>query len=453
MNKVNQVVVIGAGPVGMAAAAHLLEKGQKPLVLEKGASAGNAMQFWGHVQVFTPWKYVVDKAVVALLEKSGWTLPEQERLPTAQEIVDEYLIPAASTPELKSVITFGAEVLAVSKDSHSKHTSTDRDKALFTVHYRNAEGEAHIIQADAVIDASGTWSNPNPMGLDGLPVPGEVENQDAVAYGIPDVLNRERASYEGKRTLVLGAGHSAINVALDLMKLQKSSSKTRITWGLRKNNIEKLLGGGINDELPARGELGLAAKKAIDSGSLELITQIRIKRIVQSNTGLTVQYENDGVESFTEVDRIVVTTGFRPDLNMLRELRLDIDHIVEAPSALAPLIDPNLHSCGTVKPHGVDELSHHDKNFFIVGMKAYGRAPTFLMLTGYEQVRSIAAELAGDKDAARRVELVLPETGVCNSSSASSGTSCCAPEPKTSGSASSCCAPKPRLKQTVSCCG
>ena len=47
-------------------------------------------------------------------------------------------------------------------------------------------------------------------------------------------------------------------------------------------------------------------------------------------------------------------------------------------------------------------------------MKSYGRAPTFLLRTGYEQVRSVAAALAGDWEAARQVELVLPETGVCN---------------------------------------
>jgi hypothetical protein len=99
---------------------------------------------------------------------------------------------------------------------------------------------------------------------------------------------------------------------------------------------------------------------------------------------------------------------------MLREIRLDLDEVVEAPRRLAPLIDPNLHSCGTVEPHGFDELRHPEKDFFVVGMKSYGRAPTFLLATGYEQVRSVAAYLDGDLDAARRVQLVLPATGVCS---------------------------------------
>jgi hypothetical protein len=311
-------------------------------------------------------------------------------------------------------------------------------------------------------------------------VPGEVENSERIAYGIPDVLGKSRNDYEGKRTLVIGAGHSAINVALELLKLQGKTQDTKILWGLSKNNLEKLLGGGINDELPARGELGIAAKRAIDCGALELLTAIKVKRMVKTDSGIDVEMINDGKEQHIEVDRIVVATGFRPNLNMLREVRLDIDHIVEAPSTLAPLIDPNLHSCGTVKPHGVDELSHHDKNFFIVGMKSYGRAPTFLMLTGYEQIRSIAAELAGDKEAARTVELVLPQTGVCHSRNSASGgykvdgeTGCCgtgAVEKSTvccgspvkevqedvpeelPATAAGCCVP-PAQPKASSCCG
>ena len=107
---------------------------------------------------------------------------------------------------------------------------------------------------------------------------------------------------------------------------------------------------------------------------------------------------------------------------MLREIRLELDEVVEAPRRLAPLIDPNVHSCGTVEPHGVDELRHPEKDFFVVGMKSYGRAPTFLLATGYEQVRSVAAHLDGDLEAARQVKLVLPATGVCSTDVAGS---CC----------------------------
>lgn len=436
--NVTSVLIIGAGPIGIAAAAHALNQGLKPIIIEKGESAGHAIAAWGHVRVFTPWKYLVDKAVQPLLEKTGWQYPDKEALPSGQEIVERYLIPAAQTPELSALIQYQTEVIAVAKTDLSKASSSDRDSVGYRIHIKTSTGQFQTLLADAVIDASGTWSTPNPIGLDGLPVAGERENTDLIHYGIPDVLNKERQSYAGQRTLVLGGGHSAINVALDLLKLQQENSAGKIHWGLRRNNLEKLLGGGINDKLPARGELGLAAKGAIDTGALTVLAPLKIDSIERQGSALTLSLMVDNIQQTLEVDRIVVAVGFRPDLEILRELRLNIDEIVEAPKALAPLIDPNLHSCGTVRPHGVEELAHHDKNFFIVGMKAYGRAPTFLMMTGYEQVRSIMAELAGDHAAARRVELVLPETGACSSD-------------KLTGSSSACCTPN-KNTNTHSCC-
>lgn len=106
-------------------------------------------------------------------------------------------------------------------------------------------------------------------------------------------------------------------------------------------------------------------------------------------------------------------TGQRPDLAITSELRVKLDPGLESTEALGPLIDPNVHSCGTVRPHGHRELAHPEPGFYTIGVKSYGRAPTFLMATGYEQARSVVAALAGDLQAAGRVELDLPETGVC----------------------------------------
>lgn len=430
-NEISSAIVIGAGPVGLSAAAHLLSRGIKPMVFEKGKSVGNAMSNWGHVHVFSPWKYVIDKQVKALLDKSQWLEPDSEGLPTGREIVEQYLNPAANTPELIDKIQYETEVIAISKQHHAKSSSSGREEALFNVHIRTSGGLTKIVQTQAVIDASGTWSNPNPIGLDGLPVPGELENKERIAYGIPNVAGQEQNYYANKRVLVLGGGHSAINVTLDLLTLQSHFSKTKVMWGLRTNNLDKLLGGGINDELPARGKLGLAAKKAVNDGKLELFAPFAVNAINRNDNGLTISATINGEAKLIEVDRIIVAAGFRPDLNILRELRLNLDHIVEAPKELAPLIDPNLHSCGTVPPHGYQELTHPDSNFFIAGMKAYGRAPTFLMLTGYEQVRSIAAFLAGEIEAAQRVELSLPKTGVCSSSKQKT-VDCCKPTPEQS---------------------
>ena len=408
------VVVIGAGPVGLAAAARLVERSIPMLILERGPGAASALRAWGHVRVFSPWAFNIDDAARSLLADAGWRAPDPEALPTGQEIARAYLEPLAAHPAIAPHIVFGATVDAVTRAGHDKVASAGRDAAPFVVRWRDADGGEHRAAARAVIDASGTWDQPNPIGTDGLPVPGERENADRIAYGIPDVLGRDRDAYAGQRVLVVGGGHSAINVALDLLRLQETEPETRVTWALRRDRIDRLLGGGLNDQLPERGALGLAAKRAIDAGRLRMLAPFAAERIERTADGLRVTAELGGRPITLEVDRIVVATGFRPALDMLRELRVALDPAVEAPPALAPLIDPNLHSCGTVPPHGAAELAHPEPGFYIVGAKSYGRAPTFLMATGYEQVRSVVAEIAGDHAAARDVRLVLPETGVCS---------------------------------------
>ena len=216
---------------------------------------------------------------------------------------------------------------------------------------------------------------------------------------------------------------------------------TDVTWAIRRagDRVQNLFGGGIDDALPARGALGARVQRLVESGRLRLVTGVRIAKLVQSDAGIVVS----GLDSvLPPVVEIIAATGFRPDFEPLSELRLGLDPAVESPTALAPLIDPNIHSCGTAPPHGAEELKHPETDFYIAGMKSYGRAPTFLMMTGYEQVRSIAAAIAGDWDAAREVQLVLPETGVCSSSSvlAARGVSCCGPAASAvEVDAASCC--------------
>jgi hypothetical protein len=421
------VVVIGAGPVGLAAAAHLVRRGMRPLVFERGSEVGAALLQWGHVRVFSPWRYNIDAAARTLLSASGWREPDPDALPNGAELVRDYLEPLSQLPAIAAGLRLNATVTAVTREGLDKMSNSDRAHTPFAVRYEDESGE-HRIRARAVIDASGTWTMPNPIGIDGLSVPGERTLGDRIAYGIPDVVGQERKTYAGKRTLVIGAGHSSINVVLALLELQQEAPQTEIFWALRSPSIDKLLGGGLNDQLPERGALGLAAKDAIDDGRLQMLAPFSVEQVSPNMNGAYVSALLGGKPFALDVDRIVVTTGFRPDLSFLRELRIELDPAVEAPPKLAPLIDPNFHSCGTVPPHGIEELAHPEPGFIIVGSKSYGRAPTFLMATGYEQVRSVVAELAGDHGAARQVHLVLPETGVCNAapvSAAQPASGCC----------------------------
>ncbi|WP_212524180.1 NAD(P)-binding protein [Actibacterium sp. MT2.3-13A] len=437
------VAVIGAGPVGLAAAARLLERDVTPLIFERGARAGATIAEWAHVRVFSPWEFNVDGAARRLLEAGGWQMPDPEHLPTGGDLIRDYLAPLAAHPAIAPHLRLNSEVTAITRQDRSKLTSEGRDDAPFVIVWRDGEGARHRTLARAVIDASGTWVRPNPIGRDGLPVEGEVENAERIAYGIPDVLGSERAKYEGQHTLVIGAGHSAINAALDLIELQDQAPDTRITWATRSGGIDRLVGGGLNDALPGRGLLGLRAAEALRDGRATLLSPLAVRRLSAHGAALRVEGKAAGADRRFDVDRIIVATGFRPDLTMLSELRLRLDPVVETTPKLAPLIDPNLHSCGTVRPHGVTELAHPEKEFFIVGMKSYGRAPTFLMATGYEQVRSVVAELAGDPAAAREVRLELPETGVCRtgaSQPAAAGSTCCGEPRQGQIERAACCA-------------
>jgi thioredoxin reductase len=417
------VVVIGAGPVGLAAAVHLLNRGETPLVLEAGKTVGANIARWAHVRVFSPWEFNVDPASRALLEAHGWVAPPSDAFPTGQELLDRYLLPLASLPEIQSHLHLGTRVTHVARKGYSRITSAGRDVAPFVVRFTSDQGEDEVL-ARAVIDASGTYAMPNPLGASGLPALGERAHYDQIFYGIPDVLGNQRARYAGRRVLVAGSGHSAFNALLDLVKLAEEEPGTSITWVVRRAKLGNLFGGGESDQLPERGRLGTRLHALVQRGALAMITGYKVARIDTTPDGLVV---SDGARPLAPVDEIVVATGLRPDLEMLRELRLAFDNVVESPVALAPLIDPNVHSCGSVPPHGAEELKHPEPDFFIVGMKSYGRAPTFLLRTGYEQVRSVVLALTGDWEAARQIELVLPETGVCSSSNlyAEEGVGCC----------------------------
>lgn len=409
MDPVLPVVVIGAGPVGLAAAAHLLERDLTPLVIEAGPTVGAGMLRWAHVRMFSPWEFTIDRAARAVLSRHGWQAPDGSGFPTGGEVVEQYLRPLASTPELEPHLRLGSRVVAVSRQHRDRMKDAERNDVPFVVRYEDEKGE-HEVLARAVIDASGTIENPNPLGASGVPALGERALHPHIFYGMPNVLGPHRDRYAGKRVLVVGSGHSAFNVLNDLARLSRQVPGMRIEWAIRRNSLQRVLGGGEQDQLKERGQLGLVIRRLVEEGVLHVTTGFHLERLERSEEGIVAHGQG---RALVPVDQIVAVTGFRPDLGMLSELRISLDLGTQSPSALAPLIDPNQHSCGSVRPHGAEELRHPDANVFIVGMKSYGRAPTFLLLTGYEQVRSVVAAIDGDWDTARRVDLVLPETGVC----------------------------------------
>jgi thioredoxin reductase len=402
------VVVIGAGPVGLAAAAHLHQRGLPFLVLEAGDEVAASVRQWGHVRLFSPWRYDIDHAARQLLDEAGWSAPDPEVLPTGSDLVEEYLHPLAKLPAIGPRLRLGAPVVALGRIGVDRVRTAGRDTAPFVVRLHTGEE----ILARAVIDASGTWTTPNVLGGTGLPAHGEADAAAWVDHALPDVLGGDRDRYAGKHTVVVGSGHSAATTLLGLAQLAEQEPGTRITWAIRSGTPDPAYGGEAADALPARGALGSGLRTLVQTGKVTLAAGFAVHTVRADGGGRVELADRTG--RTLVADRIVAATGYRPNHSIAAELRLDLDPILGSTRTLAPLIDPNEHSCGTVRPHGVDELAHPEHGYYAVGVKSYGRAPTFLLATGYEQVRSIAAALAGDWQAAHEVHLDLPETGVCS---------------------------------------
>ena len=441
------IAIIGGGPVGLAAAAHLTLKNIPFIVFEAGQSVGQNIMSWSHVRVFSPWKYNIDKAAKELLEQTNWIAPNENGLPTGKELVEDYFIPLANLPQIKPNIHLNSKVLTIGRKGLDKMKTWGREDKPFSIKVEE-NGSINYYEAKGVIDATGTWNQPNPIGSGGVSAEGEKELKNHIFYGIPNVKADHLERYKNKNIVVVGGGHSAINALLELADVQKEYPETTLNWILRKDNMDTVYGGKKEDALEARGALGVRIEQLVNSNKLNVYTPFHILKLNKNDDGIQIIGNlNDTIETINGIDEIISNTGSRPNLDMIREVRVDVDASLESVFDLAELIDPNIHSCGTVRPHGEKELRHPEKDFYIVGSKSYGRAPTFLMATGYEQVRSVVAYVAGDIEASEKVELNLPKTGVCSTNFGDKSKS------SDSGAKESGCGAKAaKNAQALSCC-
>ncbi|GAA4898217.1 FAD-dependent oxidoreductase [Flaviramulus aquimarinus] len=409
------VAIIGGGPVGLSAAAHLKKSNQPFILFETGSQIGANILKWGHVRLFSPWEYNIDKAAETLLLEAQLPIPNKADVPYGKELIEDYLKPLANLPEIKKNIHLNSKVIAIGRSGLDKMKDAKREELPFSIQVIE-NGKYKLYEAKAVIDASGTWQSPNPVGSGGIFALGEVDIRSQIYYGMPDINEADEDKYANKTTLVVGGGHSAIGTILALNDLIHKYPNTKIHWVLRKRQVSDVYGGQEADKFKARGALGIQIEKLVNSGAIEIHTPVHIHEIEKNKDQLVIKgLKHKDTFVLEGIDEIISNTGSRPDFNFLREIRFDSDAALESVPKLANLIDPNIHSCGTVRPHGEAELRQKEKDFYIVGMKSYGRAPTFLMTTGYEQIRSIVAFMNGDFESAKRVELNLPETGVCSS--------------------------------------
>src|SRR6266542_1722324 len=280
-------------------------------------------------------------------------------LAAATHLLERYLLPLAATPELAPHLRLGHAVTGIARLGLDKVRSPGREHLPFVVRVRSRDGGEHDLEASAVIDAAGTWTQPNPLGANGLPALGErtAIAGGNVVTGLPDILGRDHARFAGRRVLVVGAGHSAATSLLALAQLQRRAPGPQIVWAVRSATPRPLVGKGNAqaDELPARGQLATDLRALIDGGQVELVTSFRTRAVRPDGEGVTVV--GDDLRELHD-NRVVNATGFRPDHAIARELRLALDPALESAAALAPLIDPNVHTCGTVPAHGAAQLAH-----------------------------------------------------------------------------------------------
>jgi hypothetical protein len=251
------------------------------------------------------------------------------------------------------------------------------------VRVRDGRGQLHDLQARAVVDASGTWTQPNPLGASGLPALGEPAAGSQIVYGLPDIAGHDRDRYADRRVVVVGAGHSAATSLLALAALQQQAPGTEVAWAVRSATPRPLVGKGsaAADELPARGRLATDLAALVDAGRIELISGFRIHTVERTGSQVWLTGDQWGGDDLADIrslrvaaHQVIAATGFRPDHSVAAELRLALEPALESAAALGPLIDPNVHTCGTVPAHGMAELAHPEPGYVVVGMKSYGRA-------------------------------------------------------------------------------
>lgn len=391
-----RLAIIGAGPIGLEAALLAAQKGYDVDVFERGPRIATNIRKWGHVRFFSPWSLNRSEWGAAALRDAGVPLGEDDAFPTGAEYVEKYLEPLASLEAVAGSIHFETTVLRVSRGQIHKGDrigSRDPGAGPFLLHVRR-RGEEAYVEADFVLDTSGVYDEGKPLGPGGLAALGEAAAEPLIERFIPDATGRDRDDYAGKRVLVVGSGYSAVTSLKALHVLKQEAPGTQISWVFQGEEPYERI---PNDTLPQRDALAVFGNDAA-AGKVEGITPLQGANIVSTHptedgeVEVTVE-RGDGTQIFT-VDRIVSNTGYRPNLELARELQIHLCYASEGPMKLAAslLSASGGADCLTQESAGVDTLRNPEGNYFLAGMKSYGRNSMFLLKVGYDQITEILGE-------------------------------------------------------------
>jgi thioredoxin reductase len=386
------VVVVGAGPIGLEAANAMLDAGAQVTVIERDRIGANVLR-WGHVRFFSPWSMNTSPRGLAVLTRLGQTTPPADGYPTGREYHDLYLAPLAERVRRDARVFEQTEVCQIGRVGvlKSEEIGSARTGRPFRLLLSHIDGNEQFVEADAVLDCSGTYGNPNYLGPDGLPTLGERALHDRITYVIPDVLGVDRERFANRTTLLVGNGFSAATTLSLLLGLREQAEQTHVIWATRfvtppYERIE-------NDTLPGRDGLANLGNELAQSerAGVRYIGGCEISELrpVGTQIAARIKHADNTVEEVV-VDNVVANVGYRPDNTLYRELQVHQCYASEGPMKLAAsLLGSAGADCLAQPAPSAELLKNPEPGFFVLGSKSYGRNSQFLLRTGIAQIDAV----------------------------------------------------------------
>jgi hypothetical protein len=403
-NEAPRLAILGAGPIGLEAALYAAALKLPFTVYERGR-VGEHLQHWGHVRLFTPFGMNVTPLgrVRVLAENPRAELPDDNACITGREHVTAYLEPLARSPLLRENVQLGQTILHVGRKGYLKDDSPGdgkRGQQPFKLLVRDSKNVERIEEAGIVLDCTGTYGRHRYLGEGGIPTIGEKQAAQQISYRLEDLLGEKKAHYADKTTLVIGGGYSAATTVVNLAKLAEQHPDTWVIWVARTigtTPLKRIPG----DPLKERDQLALRANTLATrtDGNVEFHNQSVIEAVEGAwDRGFKVTGRIGWRPKMWNVERIIANVGYTPDTDLYRELQIHECYASLGPMALAAALAKHSGDCLTIPAQGPATLRNPEPNFYILGMKSYGRNPHFLLKTGFEQVRDVFTLITGRAD-------------------------------------------------------
>lgn len=415
-----RIAVLGAGPVGLEAALYARYLGYEVEIFERGQVAEQVRQ-WGHVRMFTP--FALNRSPLGLAamkaQDAAWTAPADDELLTGQEYAERYLLPLAHSDLLVDSLHEHTEVLAIGRDGYSKNEPISLEqreepdlRLLVGSTLSDEQGHQRFVTFDAVIDASGTYGQPNWLGHGGIPAIGEIGARIHIDYGLPDVLGKRHAEFAGRNILLVGSGHSAAVSLAALAELAAHAPDTWVTWISREPGPVPIH--ALEDDPFAERQrvIHLANRLARDDANhITLLAGTTIAEVAwHADRDRFAVRLLGGHAGEMEFDRIIAHVGYRGDSSLYQELQVETSRHHGAPLCVASaLCEFQSLQTMTEPPFDAKMLVTPEPDFYVLGAKSYGRDSRFLICHGFQQIRALFSRIGDRAD----LNLYATMAGLC----------------------------------------